>query len=135
MLNFTRNFIQRLGKIFQFLVFFFNFDFISLIYKLKYFYSGPNKHQSAVTCLQFNNRFVITSSDDGTVKLWDVRTGEFIRNLIALDSGGAGGVVWRIRASDTKLVCAVGSRNGTEETKLLVLDFDIQSNSSTIVFR
>ncbi|GLV43809.1 archipelago [Carabus blaptoides fortunei] len=73
--------------------------------------SGPNKHQSAVTCLQFNNRFVITSSDDGTVKLWDVRTGEFIRNLVALDSGGSGGVVWRIRASDTKLVCAVGSRN------------------------
>lgn len=58
---------------------------------------GPNKHQSAVTCLQFNSRFVITSSDDGTVKLWDVKTGEFIRNLVALDSGGSGGVVWRIR--------------------------------------
>lgn len=101
----------------------------------KSYLPGTNKHQSAVTCLQFNNRFVITSSDDGTVKLWDVRTGEFIRNLIALDSGGAGGVVWRIRASDTKLVCAVGSRNGTEETKLLVLDFDIQLNSSTQVNR
>lgn len=58
---------------------------------------GPNKHQSAVTCLQFNSRFVITSSDDGTVKLWDVRTGEFIRNLVTLESGGSGGVVWRIR--------------------------------------
>lgn len=90
--------------------------------------SGPYKHQSAVTCLQFNNRFVITSSDDGTVKLWDVKTGEFIRNLVALDSGGSGGVVWRIRASETKLVCAVGSRNGTEETKLLVLDFDVDQN-------
>ncbi|XP_011499604.1 PREDICTED: F-box/WD repeat-containing protein 7 [Ceratosolen solmsi marchali] len=88
--------------------------------------SGPNKHQSAVTCLQFNSHFVITSSDDGTVKLWDVKTGEFIRNLVALESGGSGGVVWRIRASDTKLVCAVGSRNGTEETKLLVLDFDVE---------
>ncbi|KAF6201451.1 hypothetical protein GE061_005900 [Apolygus lucorum] len=88
--------------------------------------SGVNKHQSAVTCLQFNNRFVITSSDDGTVKLWDVKTGEFIRNLVALDSGGSGGVVWRIRANETKLVCAVGSRNGTEETKLLVLDFDVE---------
>lgn len=93
--------------------------------------SGPYKHQSAVTCLQFNSRFVITSSDDGTVKLWDVNTGEFIRNLVALESGGSGGVVWRIRASDTKLVCAVGSRNGTEETKLLVLDFDVdQLNNS-----
>ncbi|KAK4015393.1 F-box/WD repeat-containing protein 7 isoform X1 [Daphnia magna] len=89
--------------------------------------SGANKHQSAVTCLQFNNKFVITSSDDGTVKLWDVKTGEFIRNLVSLDSGGSGGVVWRIRADETRLVCAVGSRNGTEETKLLVLDFDIES--------
>ncbi|XP_033223817.1 F-box/WD repeat-containing protein 7 [Belonocnema kinseyi] len=88
--------------------------------------SGPNKHQSAVTCLQFNSHFVITSSDDGTVKLWDVNNGDFIRNLVALESGGSGGVVWRIRASDTKLVCAVGSRNGTEETKLLVLDFDVE---------
>ncbi|KPI92003.1 PREDICTED: F-box/WD repeat-containing protein 7-like [Papilio xuthus] len=87
--------------------------------------SGPNKHQSAVTCLQSSNRFVITSSDDGTVKLWDVRTGEFIRNLVELSSGGSGGVVWRIRASATKLICAVGSRNGTEETKLLLLDFDV----------
>ena len=45
---------------------------------------------------------------------------------VALESGGSGGVVWRIRANATKLVCAVGSRNGTEETKLLVLDFDVQ---------
>ncbi|XP_074027804.1 F-box and WD-40 domain protein 7 isoform X2 [Leptinotarsa decemlineata] len=95
--------------------------------------SGRNKHLSAVTCLQFNNRFVITSSDDGTVKLWDVQTGKFIRNLVALESGGAGGVVWRIRATDTKLVCAVGSRNGTEETKLLVLDFDVDLTAGTTV--
>ena len=53
-----------------------------------------------------------------------VPLGDFIRDLVALKSGGSGGVVWRIRASATKLVCAVGSRNGTEETKLLVLDFD-----------
>ena len=86
--------------------------------------SGANKHQSAVTCLQFNRKFVITCSDDGTVKLWDLNTGEFIRNLVTLDSGGSGGVVWRVCANQTKLVCAVGSRNGTEETKLLVLDFE-----------
>ncbi|XP_074650362.1 F-box/WD repeat-containing protein 7-like isoform X2 [Tubulanus polymorphus] len=87
---------------------------------------GPNKHQSAVTCLQFNKKFVITSSDDGTVKIWDLKNGDFIRNLVTLESGGSGGVVWRVRCCNTKLVCAVGSRNGTEETKLLVLDFDIQ---------
>lgn len=42
-----------------------------------------------------------------------------------LDSGGSGGVVWRVKCDEKKLVCAVGSRNGTEETKLLVLDFDV----------
>ena len=36
----------------------------------------------------------------------------------------AGGVVWRVKCSDVKLVCAVGSRNGIEDTKLIVLDFD-----------
>ncbi len=82
-----------------------------------------------MTCLQFNKKFVVTSSDDGTVKLWDLHTGEFIRNLVTLDSGGSGGVVWRVRKNQTKLVCAVGSRNGTEETKLLVLDFDIDGNN------
>lgn len=107
--------------------------FMSIKINLRITFLGPYKHQSAVTCLQFNSRFVITSSDDGTVKLWDLRTGEFIRNLVALDSGGAGGVVWRIRANETKLVCAVGSRNGTEETKLLVLDFDVDSNNCTTV--
>lgn len=92
---------------------------------------GPNKHQSAVTCLQFTRRFVVTSSDDGTVKIWDLRTGDFLRNLVELASGGSGGVVWRIRCSNTKLVCAVGSRNGTEETKLLVLDFDVDDELMT----
>ena len=60
--------------------------------------------------------------------------GEFIRDLVALDSGGSGGVVWRIRSSPTKLVCAVGSRNGTEETKLLVLDFDAEVSSIKMQF-
>lgn len=51
---------------------------------------GPNKHQSAVTSLQFTDNFVVTSSDDGTVKLWDLKTGAFVRNLVQLDSGGNG---------------------------------------------
>ena len=43
---------------------------------------------------------------------------------------GSGGVVWRIRCSNTKLICAVGSRNGTEETKLLVIDFDVEEGEA-----
>ena len=60
-----------------------------------------------------------------------------MRNLVSLDSRGSGGVVWRIRSTNTKLVCAVGSRNGTEDTKLLVMDFDVDdslpSNTPVIV--
>lgn len=93
---------------------------------------GKFKHESAVTSLQYNGRFIITSSDDGTVKLWSAETGRQIRDLVSLDSRRNGGVVWRIKASETKLVCAVGSRNGTEITKLLVLDFDeINENQDT----
>ncbi|XP_033970193.1 F-box/WD repeat-containing protein 7-like [Trematomus bernacchii] len=91
---------------------------------------GPNKHQSAVTCLQFCRGLVLSSSDDGTVKLWDLKTGSWVRDVVTLQSRGAGGVVWRIRASDTRLVCAAGSRNGTEETKLLVLDFDLDDRTT-----
>ena len=93
---------------------------------------GPNRHQSAVTCLQFSKKFVITSSDDGTVKIWDLKTGEFLRNLVTLESGGSGGVVWRVRCTNTKLICAVGSRNGTEETKLMVFDFDVDDRKQPV---
>ena len=86
--------------------------------------SGPNRHMSAVTCLAFNDRYVVSSSDDGTVKLWSLETGEFVRNLLLLDSGGRGGVVWRISMNKNMLVCAVGSRIGVELTKLILLDFD-----------
>lgn len=45
----------------------------------KYTLSGPNRHASAVTSLQFlENGLVATSSDDGSVKLWDVKQGECI---------------------------------------------------------
>lgn len=85
---------------------------------------GESKHTSAITSVYFNNRHVVTSSDDGTVKLWDIRTGKFIRDLIVLPTASKGGVVWRIRASYTKLICAVGSRTQTEDTHLLVLNFN-----------
>ena len=78
-----------------------------------------------MTSLHLNTKLVVTSSEDGSVKLWDLCTGKFIRDLVQLESGGSGGVVWGARCNEKKLVCAVGSRSGTEETKPLVLDFDV----------
>lgn len=85
---------------------------------------GRNKHASAVTWVQVVLNYVVSSGDDGTVKLWDLKTGDFIRNLVQLDSAGSGGVVWRIKCTDSALVCAAGSRNSTEDTKVIMLDFD-----------
>uniref|UniRef100_A0A183GPZ5 WD_REPEATS_REGION domain-containing protein n=1 Tax=Heligmosomoides polygyrus TaxID=6339 RepID=A0A183GPZ5_HELPZ len=86
---------------------------------------GPNGHTSAITSLQFlDNGIVVTSGDDGAVKLWDVMRGEFIRDLVRLSSGGSGGCIWRLKATNNLLACAAGSRNGTEDTKIILLDFD-----------
>uniref|UniRef100_A0A8C7J7P5 F-box/WD repeat-containing protein 7-like n=1 Tax=Oncorhynchus kisutch TaxID=8019 RepID=A0A8C7J7P5_ONCKI len=84
-------------------------------------------HQSLTSGMELKNNILVSGNADSTVRVWDIRTGqwEWIRDLVALQSGGSGGVVWRIRASNTRLVAAVGSRNGTEETKLVVLDFDL----------
>uniref|UniRef100_A0A914VXT5 F-box domain-containing protein n=1 Tax=Plectus sambesii TaxID=2011161 RepID=A0A914VXT5_9BILA len=87
--------------------------------------AGKERHQSAVTSLQFlESGMVVTSSDDGTVKLWDAVQGTFVRDLVRLESGGSGGCIWRLKATPTTLACAVGSRNGTEDTKLILLNFD-----------
>lgn len=107
-----------------------NVDFIVKIWDIVFgqclqILVGLNKYQSVVICFQFNSRFVIISFDDGIVKIWDLRIGEYIRDLVKLDSGGSGGVVWRVKCDEKKLVCVVGSRNGIEEIKFLVLDFDV----------
>uniref|UniRef100_A0A183BYI6 F-box domain-containing protein n=1 Tax=Globodera pallida TaxID=36090 RepID=A0A183BYI6_GLOPA len=88
-------------------------------------FAGPNKHVSAVTGLRFlSNGMVATSGDDGFVKLWNVKEGTFVCDLLRLTSRGVGGCVWRMKATPTLLICAVGSRNGTEDTKLVLMDFD-----------
>lgn len=107
--------------------------------------AGNNRHFSAVTSLQFlRDDMIVTSSDDGTVKLWDIKNGKlffkilinfwiciffsilgkFVCNLVELYAQRQGGCVWRLETIPTMLVCAVGSRNNTEDTKLILLDFD-----------
>jgi F-box/WD-40 domain protein 7 len=103
--------------------------------------SGTNRHMSAVTSIALTDKHIISSSDDGTVKLWNLITGEFIRNLHALESSRRGGVVWRIYLSNSMLVCAAGNRNASnvrlnnqeensEKTQLIILDFDWPTTST-----
>jgi WD40 repeat protein len=62
------------------------------LFEIKFdFFLGRNKHASAVTWVQVVLNYVVSSGDDGTVKLWDLKTGDFIRNLVTLESMGNGG--------------------------------------------
>ncbi|CAJ0961047.1 unnamed protein product, partial [Mesorhabditis belari] len=86
-----------------------------------------NGHTSTITSLQWlDSGLLVTGSDDGLVKLWDVDKGIFVRVLVRLQSGRSGGRVWRCRlkATETLLVCAVGLQNRTGDTKLILIDFD-----------
>jgi F-box and WD-40 domain protein CDC4 len=38
-------------------------------------------HDNSVTCLQFDDRFIVTGANDGSAKLWEFGTGKFIREI------------------------------------------------------
>ncbi|KAL7420179.1 hypothetical protein Q5752_005145 [Cryptotrichosporon argae] len=48
-------------------------------------------HDNSVTSLQFDDRFVLSGGNDGRVKLWDIHSGAFIRELVRPCDA-----VWRI---------------------------------------
>ncbi|KAK4049040.1 hypothetical protein OIV83_004401 [Microbotryomycetes sp. JL201] len=60
---------------------------------------GLCAHDNSVTCLQFDERFIVTGGNDGRIKLWDFKTGAYIRELAEpCDS------VWRAVFRDDKCV-------------------------------
>ena len=83
------------------------------------------------------NLLLITSSDDGTVKLFDAVSGFYLRELVNLNhyrddrqENINSAVVWRIAVEDDQLVCAAGSRNYLLDTQIIVIDYkDKLSNS------
>ncbi|GAA5880440.1 hypothetical protein JCM3774_005192 [Rhodotorula dairenensis] len=56
-------------------------------------------HSTSVTCLQVDSKFIVTGGNDGRVKLWDFRTGAYIRDLCDPSVG-----IWRVVIRDDKMV-------------------------------
>ncbi|KWU42230.1 WD40 repeat-like protein, partial [Rhodotorula sp. JG-1b] len=56
-------------------------------------------HSTSVTCLQFDRKFIVTGGNDGRIKLWDFRTGTYIRDLCDPSIG-----IWRVVIRDDKMV-------------------------------
>lgn len=44
-------------------------------------------HSNGITCLQFNDRYLVTGSYDATVKVWDIESGEVVRTLRGHQTG------------------------------------------------
>ncbi|CAJ0920938.1 unnamed protein product, partial [Mesorhabditis belari] len=85
---------------------------------------GRNGHTSNITSLQLlDSGLLVTGSIDGSVKLWDVDKGKFVRDLIRLQYQNC---ILDLKATETLLVCAVGlvERYGPWATKLVWIDFD-----------
>jgi F-box and WD-40 domain protein CDC4 len=73
-------------------------------------------HQGAITCFQHDERKVISGSEGG-LKMWDIKTGKLVRNLLNNVNG-----VWRVAFDERRCVCAV-HRNG--HTWFEVLDYGV----------
>ncbi|KAF2036724.1 WD40 repeat-like protein [Setomelanomma holmii] len=58
-------------------------------------------HTGAITCFQHDGQKVISGSDR-TLKMWNVRTGEFVKDLLTDLSG-----VWQVKFNERRCVAAV----------------------------
>jgi F-box and WD-40 domain protein CDC4 len=63
--------------------------------------STLSAHTGAITCFQHDGHKVISGSDR-TLKMWDVKTGEFARDLLTDLSG-----VWQVKFDERRCVAAV----------------------------
>ena len=64
-------------------------------------------HTGAITCFQHDAQKVISGSDR-TLKMWDVRTGAFVKDLLTDLSG-----VWQVKFNERRCVAAVQRNNMT----------------------
>ncbi|KAI8377735.1 WD40-repeat-containing domain protein [Radiomyces spectabilis] len=71
-------------------------------------------HQGAITCFQHDDEKVISGSEGG-LKMWDIKTGRLIKDLITGVTG-----VWRVAFDERRCIAAVHTDN---VTSFELLDF------------
>lgn len=69
--------------------------------------STLSAHTGAITCFQHDGQKVISGSDR-TLKMWDVTTGDFVKDLLTDLSG-----VWQVKFNERRCVAAVQRNNLT----------------------
>lgn len=73
-------------------------------------------HGNSITCFQHDNHKVVSGSEGG-LKMWDIKTGRFIRDLVTDVDG-----VWRVAFDNRRCIAAVQRKN---ETSFRILDFGV----------
>lgn len=82
-------------------------------------YSKLKGHSEAITCFQHDNLRIVSGSK-GMLKLWDIKTGKFVRDLLADITEN----IWQVRFDCNRCVAAVQrSLTDSEETFIEILDF------------
>lgn len=78
-------------------------------------------HTGAITCFQHDDKKVVSGSEK-MLKLWDINTGKFVRELLPEVSGST----WQVRFDHRRCVAAVQHRHEEsqpDETLMEILDF------------
>ncbi|KAI8972769.1 WD40-repeat-containing domain protein [Pilobolus umbonatus] len=75
-------------------------------------------HGSSITCFQHDDDKIISGSE-GSLKMWDIKTGKFNRDLITDVDG-----VWRVAFDGRRCIAAVHKKH---ETSFRMLDFGVHN--------
>ncbi|KAI7904020.1 WD40-repeat-containing domain protein [Cokeromyces recurvatus] len=81
-------------------------------------------HANSITCFQHDNDKIISGSEGG-LKMWDIKTGRFIRDLITDVDG-----IWRVVFDGRRCIAAIQKNN---ETSFKIFDFGVHRLSNYLI--